>query len=63
GFPHVHPARDGGVKSTGCPHGVRSSMAKKGLFYPQISLKSLNFLQKLALKLPKFTNLFTSCRQ
>ena len=34
GFPHVHPARDGGMKSTGCPHGVRSSMAKKGAFLP-----------------------------
>ncbi len=27
GFPHVHPARDGGVKSTGCPHGDRLTTA------------------------------------
>ena len=23
GYPHAHAARDGKVKSTGCPHGVR----------------------------------------
>ena len=34
GFPHVHPAKDGRVKSTGCPHEISSSMAKKGAFLP-----------------------------
>ena len=29
-FPHGHLARDGGVKSTACPHGVR--LKKSGLF-------------------------------
>ena len=34
GFPHAQPARDGGVKSTGCPHGGRPL---NRCFSPQIA--------------------------